>query len=174
MRWKDHMFNVVDTPGHHDFIGEDLLVESDAPEDKLDFPVLQACAKDMPQLLNELLDAIINGVLAPTARVKEPFQMKITAGVLARNEKVKALHHGVVERGKKTIGLETVEIDKGYVGDIISVAVGRLENMQPGETLAGIEVMEPLPTLVFDEPVYSILFTVNDSPYAGRDAIRLI
>nr|GEW67358.1 hypothetical protein [Tanacetum cinerariifolium] len=48
-----------------------------------------------------------------------------------------------------------------------------LENMQPGETLAGIEVMEPLPTLVFDEPAYSILFSVNDSSYAGRDAIRV-
>nr|GEU35031.1 hypothetical protein [Tanacetum cinerariifolium] len=85
----------------------DLLVESDAPEDKLDFPVLQACAKDVPQLLNELFDAIINGVLAPTARVKEPLQMlgrfmtgKITAGVHARNEKVKALRPGVVEEGK--------------------------------------------------------------------------
>nr|GEV84189.1 zinc finger, CCHC-type [Tanacetum cinerariifolium] len=141
----------------------DLLVESDAPEDKLDFPVLQACAKDMPQLLNELLDVIINGVLAPTARVKKPFQMlvsmihkgdnwgrfmtgKITVGVLARNEKVKALCPGVVKEGKvlrirKTIRLETMEIDKGYVGDIISVAVGGLENMQPGETLAGIEVL---------------------------------
>ncbi|GJW83852.1 elongation factor family protein [Tanacetum coccineum] len=130
----------------------ELLVDSDAPEDTIEVQVLH----NMP----ELLDAIIGGVPAPTARVKEPFQIlvsmihkgdswgrfmigKITSGVLAHNQKVKVLRLEIVEEGKirKTIGLESVEVDKGCVGDIISVAVGGLENVQHGETLADIHVL---------------------------------
>ncbi|GJT33487.1 elongation factor family protein [Tanacetum coccineum] len=131
----------------------ELLVDSDAPEDTIEVQVLH----NMP----ELLDAIIDGIPAPTARVKEPFLVsmihkgdnwgrfmigKITSGVLAHNQKVKVLRLDIVEEGKvlrirKTIGLESVEVDKGCVGDIISVAVGGLENVQPSETLADIHVL---------------------------------
>ncbi|GJT52279.1 late embryogenesis abundant protein, LEA5 [Tanacetum coccineum] len=81
----------------------ELLVDSDAPEDTIKVQVLH----NMP----ELLDAIIGGVPAPTARVKEPFQMihkgdnwgrfmigKITSGVLAHNQKVKVFSQSELRR----------------------------------------------------------------------------
>ncbi|GKE43280.1 GTP-binding protein TypA/BipA-like protein [Tanacetum coccineum] len=164
MIWKDHVLN-IDTPGHDDFIGEGAIFVVDVNKglnEEVKYVAEAASRKLNVVVLLNRVDKF-DGVPSPTARVKEPFQMlvsmihkgdswsrfmigKITSGVLAHNQKVKVLHLDIVEEGKvlrirKTIGLESVEVDKGCVGDIISVAVGGLENVQPGETLADIHVL---------------------------------
>ena len=64
-------------------------------------------------------------------------------------------------------GLERVPREEAHAGDIISVT--GIEGILPGETLTDVEHPEPMPLLAIDEPTLSMIFMINDSPFAGLE-----
>ncbi|KAM2399223.1 hypothetical protein ACFXTH_035811 [Malus domestica] len=161
-------------------------------EEQLDFPVLYASAKegwasttftkDPPadaRNMSRLLDAIISHVPPPTANLDATFQMLLfSSGTIRIGDRVHGLRHkdsGVekIEEGKvvklmKKKGTHMVVIECAGAGDIVSMA-GLTSRPSIGHTVASVETMTALPTVVLDPPTISMTFGVNDSPLAGRD-----
>src|SRR5262249_42090350 len=65
------------------------------------------------------------------------------------------------------IGLKRVDIDRTELGDIVAIA--GVEGINIGETITSLETPAPLPHIVIDEPTIAMQFTVNTSPFAGRE-----
>ncbi len=176
----------------------DLMCDLNATEDQLDFPVVYGSAKNgwmgedynkPTEDINYLLDKIIEVIPAPTQLEGEP-QMLITSldysnytGRIA----VGRVHRGAIREGMKcTIAhrdgtMEKTQIKEVHTfegmgrqkttevesGDICAV-VG-LERFEIGDTICDFDNPEPLPTIAIDEPTMSMLFTINDSPFFGRE-----
>ena len=176
----------------------DLMCDLNATEDQLDFPVVYGSAKNgwmgedyntPTEDINYLLDKIIEVIPAPTQLEGDP-QMLITSldysnytGRIA----VGRVHRGAIREGMKcTIAhrdgtMEKTQIKEVHTfegmgrqkttevesGDICAV-VG-LEKFEIGDTICDFENPEPLPTIAIDEPTMSMLFTINDSPFFGRE-----
>ena len=176
----------------------DLMCDLDATEEQLDFPVVYGSAKNgwMSEDFNKptenidyLLDKIVEAIPAPTQLEGTP-QMLITSldysnytGRIA----VGRVHRGRISEGMNcTIAhrdgtLEKTKIKEVHTfegmarqktdgvesGDICAV-VG-LENFEIGDTICDFENPEPLPTIAIDEPTMSMLFTINDSPFFGKE-----
>ena len=176
----------------------DLMCDLDATEEQLDFPVVYGSAKNgwMSEDFNKptenidyLLDKIVEAIPAPTQLEGTP-QMLITSldysnytGRIA----VGRVHRGRISEGmnctiahrdgtfEKTKikevhtfeGMARQKTDGVESGDICAV-VG-LENFEIGDTICDFENPEPLPTIAIDEPTMSMLFTINDSPFFGKE-----
>lgn len=176
----------------------DLMCDLDATEDQLDFPVVYGSAKNNwmgedwqhpTDNINYLLDKIIEVIPAPK-RLEGTPQMLITSldysnytGRIA----VGRVHRGTIREGMKcTIAhrdgtqektqIKEVQTFEGMgrqkaesvdSGDICAV-VG-LEKFEIGDTICDFENPEPLPPIAIDEPTMSMLFTINDSPFFGRE-----
>ena len=176
----------------------DLMCDLNATEDQLDFPVVYGSAKNgwmgedynsPTDNINYLLDKIIEVIPAPTMLEGTP-QMLITSldysnytGRIA----VGRVHRGTIREGMNcTIAhrdgtLEKTKIKEVHTfegmgrqktkevgsGDICAV-VG-LENFEIGDTICDFEAPEALPTIAIDEPTMSMLFTINDSPFFGKE-----
>ncbi len=176
----------------------DLMFELEANEDQLDFPTAYGSAKNgwmgedwktETEDISFLLDTIINTIPAPIKREGTP-QMLITSleysayvgriaiGRLHRGELKEGQRVGLVKRDKTLVktqikelylfeGLGKKKVEKAESGDICAI-VG-LESFDIGDTIADIENPEALPTIAIDEPTMSMLFTVNDSPFFGKE-----
>lgn len=176
----------------------DLMFNLNATEDQLDFPTLYGSAKQnwmstdwkKPTTdITALLDAIIEYIPAPKQIEGDP-QMLITS--LDYNNYVGRIAIGRVHRGTIREGAELALCKKdGTVqkerikelhtfegmgrkkvkevssGDICAI-VG-LSNFEIGDTLSTVENPEPLPRIAIDEPTMSMTFTINDSPFFGKD-----
>lgn len=176
----------------------ELMCTLDAKEDQLDFPTIYGSAKQGwmsadPQKPSDsiapLLDAIIRYVPAPKVEEGTP-QLLITSidyspyvGRIA----VGKLHRGVLHAGDTVTlaqrgnvlkkcqikelltfeGLGKRSVPEVTAGDICAI-VG-LEAFEIGDTVCDAENPEPLPTIAVDEPTMSMLFTINNSPFFGRD-----
>ena len=176
----------------------ELMCTLDAKEDQLDFPTIYGSAKQGwmsadPQKPSDsiapLLDAIIRYVPAPKVEEGTP-QLLITSidyspyvGRIA----VGKLHRGVLHAGDTVTlaqrgnvlkkcqikelltfeGLGKRSVPEVTAGDICAI-VG-LEAFEIGDTVCDAENPEPLPTIAGDEPTMSMLFTINNSPFFGRD-----
>ena len=176
----------------------DLMFSLNATEDQLDFPVVYGSAKngwmaeDYKQPtdnIDYLLDKIVEIIPAPTIIEGTP-QMLITSldyssytGRIA----VGRVHRGSIKEGlnvtiahrdgklEKTKikevhvfeGMGQKKVDEVHSGDICAV-VG-LENFEIGDTICDFENPEPLPPIAIDEPTMSMLFTINDSPFFGKE-----
>ena len=176
----------------------DLMFSLNATEDQLDFPVVYGSAKngwmaeDYKQPtdnIDYLLDKIVEIIPAPTVIEGTP-QMLITSldyssytGRIA----VGRVHRGSIKEGlnvtishrdgkmEKTKikevhvfeGMGQKKVDEVHSGDICAV-VG-LENFEIGDTICDFENPEPLPPIAIDEPTMSMLFTINDSPFFGKE-----
>lgn len=176
----------------------DLMCDLDATEDQLDFPVVYGSAKNNwmgedwqhpTDNINYLLDKILEVIPAPK-RLEGTPQMLITSldysnytGRIA----VGRVHRGTIREGMKcTIAhrdgtqektqIKEVQTFEGMgrqkaesvdSGDICAV-VG-LEKFEIGDTICDFENPEPLPPIAIDEPTMSMLFTINDSPFFGRE-----
>ena len=176
----------------------ELMCTLDAKEDQLDFPTIYGSAKQGwmsadPQKPSDsiapLLDAIIRYVPAPKVEEGTP-QLLITSidyspyvGRIA----VGKLHRGVLHAGDAVTlaqrgnvlkkcqikelltfeGLGKRSVPEVTAGDICAI-VG-LEAFEIGDTVCDAENPEPLPTIAVDEPTMSMLFTINTSPFFGRD-----
>ena len=176
----------------------ELLIDLDATEEQLDSPVLYASAKDGYASLNPddrdgnlkpLFDSIINNIPAPGGDENAPFQMlvsnidydeytgRIAVGKIARGKAIVG-SPVVLCRGDKTESgkitklftyknLGKVPTDTASVGDI--AAISGLGNINIGDTVCDPSSPEPLPFVEIDRPVLSMTFSVNDSPFAGRE-----
>ncbi|MDE5848765.1 MAG: translational GTPase TypA, partial [Muribaculaceae bacterium] len=176
----------------------DLMFNLNATEDQLDFPTVYGSAKEnwmstdwkvRTDDITAVLDAIIENIPAPTQLEGEP-QMLITSldfssyvGRIA----VGRVHRGTLREGmdialckkdgsvkKQRIkelhtfeGMGRKKVSEVSSGDICAI-VG-LEDFEIGDTVSSIENPEPLPRIAIDEPTMSMTFTINNSPFFGKD-----
>jgi len=177
----------------------DLLIDLDATEDQLDFPVLYTNAKtgvahrklgDHSTTLQPLFDEIISSIPAPSGAPASRLQIQVTnldysdflgriaiarvfQGTLHRGTEVGiAKLNGGIEPAKITKlftfrGLERDEAEEVSAGDIVAIA--GVEGIQIGESVTDLEHPAPLEPLVIDEPTLAMVFTINTSPFAGRE-----
>ncbi len=176
----------------------DLMFSLNATEDQLDFPVVYGSAKngwmgeDWQKPTGDityLLDKIVEVIPAPTQIEGTP-QMLITSldyssytgriavgrvhrGTLSDGMQITIAHRdGSMEKTKiKELhtfdGMGHHRTEQVDCGDICAV-IG-LEKFEIGDTICDIEHPEPLPPIAIDEPTMSMLFTINDSPFFGRE-----
>ena len=176
----------------------DLMCDLNATEDQLDFTVVYGSAKNgwmgpdfnkPTDNIDYLLDKIVEVIPAPKQLEGTP-QMLITS--LDYSNYTGRIAVGRVHRGKLTDGMNIVichrdgtqertkikelhtfegighkRVDSVESGDICAV-VG-LERFEIGDTIADFENPEPLPPIAVDEPTMSMLSTINDSPFFGRE-----
>ena len=176
----------------------DLMCDLNATEEQLDFTVVYGSAKNgwmgpdwktPNDNIEYLLDKILEVIPAPKQLEGNP-QMLITSldysnytgriavgrvhrGTLTDGMNVSICHRdGSIEKTKiKELhtfeGMGHVKTDKVSSGDICAV-IG-LEHFEIGDTISDFETPEPLPTIAIDEPTMSMLFTINDSPFFGKE-----
>ncbi len=176
----------------------DLMCDLDATEDQLDFPVIYGSAKNgwmsedwqkPTDNIFYLLDSIVENIPAPVQLEGTP-QMLITSldysnytGRIA----VGRVHRGTLREGMNiTVAHRDGSMEKTRIkelhtftgmgrqrtqevgsGDICAI-IG-LEHFEIGDTICDAENPEPLPTISIDEPTMSMLFTINDSPFFGKE-----
>jgi GTP-binding protein len=177
----------------------DLFIDLDATEDQLDFPVLYTNARDgfartTPDGdgadLQPLFEALVNQVAPPSGSADGVLQLLIAN--LDYSDYLGRLAIGRVFSGRVRVGetvavskrdgrLETTKVTKLYVFDGLKrieteeaacgeiVALAGFEGIQIGETVTSATEPAPLPPLHIDEPTISMVFSVNTSPFAGRD-----
>ncbi len=177
----------------------DLFIELDADEDQLEFPVVLASARngiakltmeEESDNLEPLFKVIMENIPAPNVDTEAPLQMlvntldwdsyvgRIVVGRIVRG----TIHNGESitlcdDNGKSQKakigrlytyeGLKRVETDAASAGDIVAL-IG-LADANIGDTIADFENPEPLKGLKIDEPTLSMIFSVNNSPFAGRE-----
>ena len=176
----------------------DLMCDLNASEDQLDFPVVYGSAKNgwmgpdykkPTDNIDYLLDKIVEMIPAPKHLEGTP-QMLITSldysnytgriavgrvhrGTLKDGMNITICHRDGSQEKTKIKELHTFEgithkrVDSVDSGDICAV-IG-LEHFEIGDTIADFENPEPLPPIAVDEPTMSMLFTINDSPFFGRE-----
>ena len=176
----------------------DLMFSLNATEDQLDFPVIYGSAKNNwmgedwktpTGSITPLLDAIIKYIPAPEFLEGTP-QMLITSldyssytGRIA----VGRVHRGTLKEGMNVTlakrdgsfvkskikeihtfeGLGRKKVESVSSGDICAI-VG-VEGFEIGDTICDFENPEPLAPIAIDEPTMSLLFTINDSPFFGKE-----
>ena len=176
----------------------DLMFELDATEEQLDFPVLYGSAKNNwmdhhwekgGSSIHPLLDAIIEHI--PSPKVEEgTIQMLITSldysaytgrmaiGKLKRGQLKEGQQVSLVKRDGEKVkskvknlfvfeGFDKRPTNEVQAGDIC--AVFGIENFDIGDTIADAEAPEGLPTIAIEEPTMSMRFTINDSPFFGKE-----
>ena len=176
----------------------DLMFSLNATEDQLDFPVVYGSAKNgwmgedwktPTDNITYLLDKILEVIPAPqqiegtpqmliTSLDYSSYQGRIAVGRVHRGQlkdgmQVTIAHRdGSMEKTKiKELhtfdGMGHVRTDSVDCGDICAV-IG-LEKFEIGDTICDLEHPEPLPPIAIDEPTMSMLFTINDSPFFGKE-----
>lgn len=177
----------------------ELFIALGADYDQLNFPVIYAIAKrgvakksleDESETLAPLLETILETIPAPKADIDSQFRMIIAAldwsdyiGRIA----VGRIHSGTAKVGDSMIlirpdgkieqqritkmyeyaGNNRVETEAAYAGDII--AMSGFDNVHIGDTFSDPANTEPLPYVNIEEPTISMEFSVNNSPFAGKE-----
>jgi len=177
----------------------DLFIDLDAKEEQLDFPVLYTNAKAGTASrdikgggvnLQPLFETIVETIPAPEGDVAGPLQIlvanldysdylgrlaiaRVFNGTMHTGEDVAiakldgSLHKTKITKLFSFSGLKRTDITETTLGDIIAVA--GVEGITIGETITDAENPAPLPHITIDEPTIAMLFTVNTSPFAGRE-----
>jgi len=177
----------------------DLFIDLDADESQLDFPVLYTNAKlgiakreldDDSKDLRPLFEEILRTIPPPACDTEGPLQILITSldysdyvgrlgigrvfsGTVKKGQTVSLCKvDGTITKGKVAIlytydGLAKTETEEAHAGDIIAFA--GLEDFTIGETVADVENPVALPPIHVEEPTLSMNFSVNASPFAGRE-----
>ncbi len=176
----------------------DLFFNLSATEDQLNFPTLYGSSKQgwmstdwnhPTDNITALLDAIIEHIPAAPVRVGTPqmlitsldyssFVGRIAIGRVTRGSMRESMPVSLVKRDGSIVksrvkelhsfeGLGRSKQDTVHAGDICAI-VG-LENFDIGDTVADFENPEGLPTIAVDEPTMSMLFTINNSPFFGKE-----
>jgi GTP-binding protein len=177
----------------------DLFIDLDAKEEQLDFPVLYTNAKSGTassdikgggENLKPLFDAIVNTIPAPQGDAAGPLQILVAnldySDYLGRLA-IARVFNGTMRTGEEVAiakldgsflktkitklfsfsGLKRTDTTETTLGDIIAVA--GVEGITIGETITDAENPAPLPHITIDEPTIAMQFTVNTSPFAGRE-----
>jgi GTP-binding protein len=177
----------------------DLFIDLDAAEDQLDFPVIytnakQGLAKNTPDEesdnLGPLFQAIVKHIPGPAGNKEDVLQFQVAnldyseyLGRLAigrvfngtfRNGDDVAICKldGTVQKTRITkmysfAGLKRVDETVGVPGDLMAIA--GVEGITIGETLTSADSPKPMPIIQIDEPTIAMTFTVNNSPFSGRE-----
>jgi GTP-binding protein len=176
----------------------DLFIDLDASEEQLDFPIVYTNAragtatrdlKTPGEDLQPLFDLIVETLPGPAFDPAAPTQFQ--ANNLDYNDYVGRLAIGRLKNGRLTSGqyvlcradgtqqpvkitqvfgwqgLKRIEIDTANAGDIIALA--GVDDIGIGDTVADRESPKPLPALRIDEPTIAMVFSANNSPWAGRE-----
>jgi GTP-binding protein len=177
----------------------DLFIDLDATEDQIDFPVIYTNAKagiaktapeDSSTDLRPLFDSIIKNIPPPVGNPDAILQLlvanldysdylgrlaigRVFSGVLKYGDEVAiakldgTLHKTRITKLYSFEGLKRVDETIGRPGDILAIA--GVEGITIGETITSAENPKPLPNVQIDEPTISMVFTINTSPFAGRE-----
>lgn len=176
----------------------DLMFELGAEEWQLDFPTVYGSAKNnwmsedwkkQTSNIEPLLDMVVEHIPSPvieegstqmliTSLDYSSFTGRIAIGRLQRGVLRSAMNVSLVKRDGKVVkskikelhtfdGLGRKKVEEVQAGDICAIA--GLEGFEIGDTIADFENPEALPTIAIDEPTMSMLFTINDSPFFGKD-----
>lgn len=177
----------------------DLFIELGADESQLEFPVVYASARDghasfdyrvEGENMEPLFQAIVKEVPPPQGEMDAPLQILFSN--IDYDEYVGRIGVGRVERGQvktgQTVvlcsrdgsqknvkiaklyqfeGLRRVEVESAELGDLICAA--GIAEINIGDTACALEKIEPLPFVEIDEPTVSMMFMVNNSPFAGKE-----
>ncbi|EKF53875.1 GTP-binding protein TypA [Galbibacter marinus] len=176
----------------------DLMFELGAEEWQLDFPAVYGSAKNnwmsedwqqQTENIEPLLDMVVEHI--PSPKIEEgttqmlitsldfsSFTGRIAIGRLQRGTLKSNMNISLVKRDGTIVkskikelhvfdGLGRKKVDEVQSGDICAIA--GLEGFDIGDTIADFENPEGLPTIAIDEPTMSMLFTINDSPFFGKD-----
>lgn len=177
----------------------ELFIELDANDEQLEFPVAYASAingtaslemDQQDENMESIFEMIIEHVPAPVDNSSEPLQFQVA--LLDYNDYVGRIGIGRVFRGEMKVGdqvsliktdgtiknfrvtkmfgyfgLNRVDIDYAKAGDLI--ALSGMEDINVGETVTPVDTPEALPILHIDEPTLQMTFSVNNSPFAGKE-----
>ena len=177
----------------------ELFLELEATDDQFNSPVVYASGRGGYATLDPeaegkdmkpLFDMIVNHVPAPEGDSDGSLQLLISN--IDYDDYVGTMAVGRVERGKVTVGqnaiickkdgttqnirltkmytyegLKRVETQEATIGDIVLMA--GVADVKIGETICDVDCPDPLPFVDIDEPTLSMTFSVNDSPFAGRE-----
>jgi len=177
----------------------DLFIDLDATEEQIEFPIIYTNAKEgiaqfsldeSSSSLEPLFDTILKEIKGPIADDSKDAQFLITSldydsyvgqvaigrlnnGRLRMSESYSLCSENSIEHNQKFSalytfeGLNRIQVDELEAGDIIAVA--GIDGITIGDTVANNENPKPLPRIEVDEPTVSMLFYVNDSPFAGKE-----
>jgi len=177
----------------------DLFIDLNATEEQIEFPIIYTNAKEgiakfsldeSSSNLEPLFDTILKEIKGPIVDDSKDTQFLITSldydsyvgqvaigrlnnGRLRMSDSYSLCSENSVEHNKKFSalytfeGLKRIQVDELEAGDIIAVA--GIDGIKIGDTIANNEDPEPLPRIEVDEPTVSMLFYVNDSPFAGKE-----
>jgi GTP-binding protein len=177
----------------------DLFIDLDATEEQLEFPIVYTNAKqgtaalsmeDDSENLRPLFDLILETIPAPEGDPQGILQLLVTnidyndyvgrlaigklfSGTVKVGDPV-AMVSGNGEAVKMKItsiytfqGLERIDAREASIGDIVALA--GIEGINIGDTITDIENPKPLPRIKVDEPTISMVFSINSSPFSGRE-----
>ncbi len=177
----------------------DLFIDLDATDDQLDFPIVYTIARDgIAKLkmeedgrdLQPLFDLIVKIIPVPEGDENSPLQLlvanidyndyvgRLAIGRIFSGTAKVAEIIGVVNQAGETVktkitslyefqGLKRKDTDRATVGDIVALA--GVEGVNIGDTITDPENPKPLPRIAVDEPTISMMFSINNSPFAGKE-----
>ena len=177
----------------------DLFIDLDANENQIEFPIIYTNAKSgiahtsfdkESKNLEPLFETILSEIKGPLADDNKEAQFlitsldydsyvgqiaigRLTSGKLKMSDNYALCAEDKIEHNHKFSalytfeGLKRVQVDEVEAGDIIAIA--GIDGLTIGDTISDNEVPSALPRIMVDEPTVSMLFYVNDSPFAGKE-----
>jgi len=177
----------------------ELFLDLDATSEQIDFPILYSISRDgiAKRELNDksgnlqpLFDEIVRAIPRPRQLRDDSLQLlvanldyseyvgrlaigRIFSGELAVGDQVAvAKPDGTINKIRVSQlyafeGLKRIDIERASFGEIVAIA--GIDDVQIGDTITSVENQRPLPDIAVDEPTISMIFAVNNSPFAGRE-----
>ncbi len=177
----------------------ELFLDLDATSEQIDFPILYSISRDgiAKRELNDksgnlqpLFDEIVRAIPRPRQLRDDSLQLlvanldyseyvgrlaigRIFSGELAVGDQVAvAKPDGTINKIRVSQlyafeGLKRIDIERASFGEIVAIA--GIDDVQIGDTITSVENQQPLPDIAVDEPTISMIFAVNNSPFAGRE-----
>jgi GTP-binding protein len=177
----------------------ELFLDLDATDEQIEFPILYAISRagiakkqldEESTNLKPLFDQIIESIPAPRALRQDSLQLlvanvdyneyvgrlaigRIFSGEIARNQEIGiARRDGSVQKTRvKELyvfeGLKRETADSAVSGELVALA--GVEDINIGETITSVDNPKPLPVIAVDEPTIAMVFSVNNSPFAGTE-----
>ncbi len=177
----------------------ELFLDLDATNEQIEFPILYAISRegvakkhlgDSSTNLKPLFDEIAKTIPAPVALENDSLQLlvanvdyneyvgrlaigRIFSGAIARNQEIAIVKHdGSLEKNRvKELyvfeGLKRELAESAEVGEIVALA--GVADINIGETITSYDNPKPLPVIAVDEPTIAVIFSVNNSPFAGTE-----